>query len=249
VGALWPANRPLSWEAEDRCGRGSGSVDASDGKAPEAMKRLMKTWLLAAAGTLAIHAAIVGYLAMHAEDPVPAGSDAVGGGKEGGSTETAANGKSDGSSVAGFLEDPVGMLSRKLDALSDTSPEDLEEKLASQVDRFTQFVSADSADEIQKVIARAGGVDPDSAKYVPREDAVGPFDATDCLIHDIQRREGESGYDVVMVDHKGTTVTTQMAVLSPELQRVHRVYNLVRERPALRSLVRTAWQIADRIQE
>lgn len=214
------------------------------------MKRLVKTWLLAAAGTLAIHAAIVGYLAMHAEEPVPTGAGVGGGGEGHGSTETVVDDKGDeGSTVAGFLEDPVGMLSRKLDALSETSPEDLEKKLASQVDRFANLVSEDSADEIQKVVARAGGVDSDSGKYVPREDAVGPFDATDCLIHDIQRREGAPGYDVVMVDHKGTTVTTQMAVLSPELQRVHRVYNLVRERPALRSLVRTAWQIADRIQD
>lgn len=213
------------------------------------MKRLMKTWLLAAAGTLAIHAAIVGYLAMHAEDPASPGTDAVDGAEGSGSTETVGDDGGDGPSVAGFLEDPVGMLSRKLDALSDSSPEDLEKKLAAQVDRFTKFVSEDSVDEIQKVVARAGGLDPDSAKYVPREDAVGAFDATDCLIHDIRRREGETGYDVVMVDHKGTTVTTQMAVLSPELQRVHRVYNLVRERPALRSLVRTAWQIADRMQE
>ncbi len=209
------------------------------------MRRFLRAWLLAAVGTLVIHAVIVGYLAFHGDEAKDRSAD----GSETASKASTAGSAAGEESVEGFMEDPMGAISRRLDALAEAPPEELEGKLARQVERFSKFVKTESVDEIRNVIARAGGVDPAEWKYVPRDDATGSFDGADCVIHDIRPAHGEdaTGYEIVMVDHKGVTAVSHTDRLSPEMQRVRRVYDMVRDRPALRSPVTTAWQIADRL--
>jgi len=215
------------------------------------MRRLMKAWVLAVIGTLVIHAGILAYLLFIAETAGGPETDPP-------EVEAATAGVVDDTGGEGaskvrdpkerFLADPVGTIRRELARLSDVSPEHLERRLIRQVKRFQKVVPEESVRGIQELIARAGGLDPESKKYIPDPAETGPFDSADFVIHDIEKgldSQGVELYRIVMVDHKGATASTETRELSPELQPVHRIFNLVRDQPALRSLVKTAWQIAD----
>ena len=206
------------------------------------MRRLTKLFLVAIIASLALHAAVGFYLGLQAPggEDNPRDTEDAGPGRR--------QGPAEGGTVARFIEDPVGMIRRKVDALADVPPETLEDKLTGQADRFKGIVSEGSAKEIQQLVARAGGVQAESGAYEPDPDASGPFDATDFVLHDIRKNvepDGHANYEIVMVDRDGAVESTVQKSLSPEMHRVYRIFNLVRDQPALRPLVKTAWRIAD----
>jgi hypothetical protein len=211
------------------------------------------SWKLPVIGALAFHLALAAFLVVRYMPAAPAGGDSTDADR---ALATAAalseqdkNPEGGNKSTPAGASDPASLLQKGIDAARNLSLEEQEAELRRQVDKIGSLVSESAVPEVGRFLEKAAGVTGDDSAFVPNPQATGNFDDQDCVFHDIVAAADEDGavqYEIVMVDRGGRVLKSTTSRLEPSLQRLLPIFNMVRDKPALRSLVTSAWRIGDR---
>lgn len=156
--------------------------------------------------------------------------------------------------VSGSDAAPADNKDRVLDALarqdektSRMSPDERAAELKKKAARLKE-ISATSIARIATLAENIKGVDRSRA-YVPQEGATGRFDAGSAVPYDFTReeKEGKTVYVRTMVDKDGRVLKCRIpaARMTAEDLREFRIYDMSRDNPSLRRLIRAAIRIGD----